>query len=259
MPATTTKRRKPVSRKLQAKAQPAPAPTTVLGEEERMLAYIDGQVANGMRDPKDAKLLLERRADILRKRPDLQRPLPTPTTNEEATMPRKPRSTAAATETTTTTTPSNGRAKAPAFTLTKKDATAIAKRLRGGETMKSIREEFGHSDGSKVRAALRTHGFGSKGQPNPDGLTPTEWREKYGNSGAAENGQAAKTTRAKAKAAEAEAEEPEDDDEDEEETAQQRRARLRRERRAAKKAEAEAAAKPAPRKRRPRAKAGDPS
>jgi hypothetical protein len=181
------------------------------------------------------------------------------TTNhtEEATMARKPRSTAtkpAATKPAASKPATNGRT---AFSLTKTQAKEIAKRLRNGDTMKDIRTEFGHSDGSKVRAALREHGFGSKGQDNPDGLTPTEWRAKFGNGD--DKPAAAKRTRTKAKAAEAEVEPEEDEEEDEaeaaEETTAERRARLRRERRAA------AKAKPAARKRsrKPKAAAADPS
>lgn len=193
------------------------------------------------------------------------------TTNQrEGTMPtrtRKPKAKAApakAEATKAAPAKSNGAAAKPAFTLNKTQAKAIAKRLRDGDTMKEIREEFGHSDGSKVRAALREHGFGSKGQDNPEGLTPTEWRAKYGTE---ENGNgaskpAAKRTRTKAKAAEAEAEaEAEDEEEAEEgateETPDERRKRLRKARREAKKAEA---AKPArKRSRKPKATAADPS
>lgn len=184
------------------------------------------------------------------------------TTNhqKEATMARKPRTTTAKAEETAkpaSTKASNG--KAPAFTLTKKDATAIAKELRTkSATMKEIRERYGHSDGSKVRAALREHGFGSKGQDNPEGLTPTEWRAKYGDDGEGEAPAKAKPRASRKPATKAEEPEPEEAEEEEteaEETADERRKRLRRERRAAKKAEE---AKPA-RRRKPKAAAANPS
>lgn len=195
----------------------------------------------------------------------------THTTQKEGTMPRKPKSTATTTTTATeapATAASNGKPKAPAFTLTKRDAQAVAKRLRDGETMKTIREEYGHSDGSKVRAALRAHGIGSKGQPNPDGLTPTEWNAKHGTATKAKP--ATKAT----KAAPAKAEEPEEEEEETEAVAPKakltpaqrkaKRAEYRRNRRAAKAAEAQAAAAPAAttarkRTRKPKAAAADPS
>jgi hypothetical protein len=182
---------------------------------------------------------------------------------EEATMARKPTTkTAAKPAKAKPAASSNGRTKAATFTLSQRDAKAIAKRLREGTTMKEIREEFGHSDGSKVREALRQHGIGSKGQPNPDKLTPTEWRAKYG------NGEGdAKPARKRAAKAEPEPEEVEEDEEEAEEeddeaeaaaeeTADERRKRLRRERRQAKKAEE---AKPKRRRSKPKATAADPS
>lgn len=184
------------------------------------------------------------------------------TTKKEGTMPRKPK-TSTTTKATEAKATSNG--KAPAFTLTKKDATALAKRLRSGETMKSIREEYGHSDGSKVRAALRAHGFGSKGQDNPDGLTPTEWRAKHGEAPATKKKAAPKTKAKPEPEEEPEAEEEEDEGApaakltDAERKA--KRAEYRRNRRAAKKAEAEGTAAPATRKRtrKPKAAAANPS
>jgi hypothetical protein len=154
-----------------------------------------------------------------------------------------------------------GRTRAPAFTMTKKEAKEVAKRLRDGETMKSIREEYGHSDGSKVRAALREHGFGSKGQSNPEGLTPTEWRAKYGDGEGTTTKRKPKAKPAKA-APEPEAEEEDLEEEEEEEngdeaeeTPDDRRKRLRREARQRRNAKA----KPKARSRKPKAKAADPS
>lgn len=185
----------------------------------------------------------------------------TTTNQKEAHVARKPRSTSTATKPAAEkpAAASNGTARKPAFTLTKKDATAIAKELKNKTaTMKEIRERYGHSDGSKVRAALREHGFSSKGEANPEGLTPTEWRAKYG-TGEDNGASAAPAKRQRSKpAAKAEPEEePEETEEEEtEETPDERRKRLRRERRAAKTAAAKA---PAKRRRRPKATAADPS
>lgn len=203
------------------------------------------------------------------------------TTKKEGTMPRKPKSAtatkAAATTTATeaTATASNGKPKAPAFTLTKAQANAVAKRLREGTTMKEIREEYGHSDGSKVRAALRAHGIGSKGQSNPDGLTPTEWNALHGSPAATKAKATKPSTKAKASKPATQAQDEAQEEQAEEQaaepkatmTAEERkakRAEYRRNRRAAKKAEADgtqAAASTGTRKRtrKPKAAAANPS
>jgi hypothetical protein len=206
----------------------------------------------------------------------------TTTTKKEGTVPRRPKtSTATTTQAAATTTTetkaapaSNGKPKAPAFTLTKRDAQAVAKELREGTTMKEIRTRYGHSDGSKVRAALRAHGIGSKGQPNPDGLTPSEWNKLHGSPAASATKASKPSTKAKASkpATQAQAEAQEETQEDAAPkatmTAEERkakRAEYRRNRRAAKKAEAEgttqAAASTGTRKRgrKPKAAAANPS
>ena len=68
-------------------------------------------------------------------------------------------------------TPKPSKAK---FAPSKAEVTTIAKRLREGAKMNELKAEFGLSNGQPIRNALREHGFDSKGNTNPEGLTARE-------------------------------------------------------------------------------------
>ena len=78
---------------------------------------------------------------------------------------------AAPAKTETAASPTPKRAK---FAPSKAEVVKIAERLRAGAKMNEIKEEHGLSNGQPVRKALLEHGFDSKGNKNPEGLTARE-------------------------------------------------------------------------------------
>lgn len=60
------------------------------------------------------------------------------------------------------------------FAPSKAEVVKIAERLRSGVKMNEIKQENGLSNGQPVRKALLEHGFDSKGNKNPEGLTARE-------------------------------------------------------------------------------------
>lgn len=60
------------------------------------------------------------------------------------------------------------------FAPTAAEVKAIAEQLRGGAKMNDIKAELGLNNGQPIRNALREHGFDSKGNKNPEGLSARE-------------------------------------------------------------------------------------
>jgi hypothetical protein len=93
------------------------------------------------------------------------------------------------------------------FSLNKADATRLAKRIKAeGLTLRQLKAEFGISTDVPIREALRLAGFTTKGEPNPEHLTPTELRERARAAEGAKPAKAKKASTAKqAKAPKADA------------------------------------------------------
>lgn len=93
--------------------------------------------------------------------------------SQMATVTRKKAAKKATAKTTTKAT-SEAKPSRAKFAPTKAEVEGIAKSLRDGTKMNEIKAQFGLSNGQPVRKALLEHGFDSKGNKNPEGLSARE-------------------------------------------------------------------------------------